>query len=148
MRIYKTQRLTSDFLQYLLQTVGVIMSVLLLRIHSRSRVESSSGDLGAASPAGVAAQAAAAAAARGRGNRPPPWTGWRPVGLHDLVLGLKTRVIPTPRLSGRRGRSPDDSSETQVLMLDVLHLYPLAGVQSVRRPAALTVGWLLRSDSG
>lgn len=102
------------------------MPVLLLGIHSRGRVQSSSGDVGAAAPAGVAAQAAAAAAAGGRGHRPPPGTRWRPVGFHDLVLGLEPRVIPTPRLSGRRGRGAYDSPETQVLVLDVLHLYPFA----------------------
>lgn len=116
------------------------MSVLLLGIHSRGRVESSSGDVGAAASAGVAAQTAAAAAARGRGNWPSPRTRWRPVHFHNLILGLKTRVIPTPRLSGRRRRSAHDTSETQVLMLDVLHLYPLAGVQSVRQPTALALG--------
>lgn len=117
------------------------MPLLLLAIHSRGRVQSSSGDVGAAAPAVVAAQAAAAAAAaRGRGHRPPPRTRWRPVGFHNLILGLETRVVSTPRLSGRRGRGAYDSSEAQVLMLDVLHLDPLAGVESVRRqPASLTL---------
>lgn len=123
------------------------MSILLLGIHSRGRVQSSSGDVGAASPARVATQAAAAAAARGRGNW-SPGTRWRPVHFHNLILGLKPRVIPTPRLSGRRRRSARAAFETQVLMLDVLHLYPLVSVQSVRQPTALALGRLLRSDSG
>lgn len=140
--------LTSNLLEYLLHTAAVVMPVLLLSIHSRGRVQSSSGDVGAAAPAGVAAQAAAAAAAGGRGDWSPPGTRWRPVSFHNLILGFKTRVIPTPRLPGRWGRSAYDSSETQVLMLDVLHLYPFARVQSVGQPARLALRQLLRSDSG
>lgn len=114
---------TSDFLEYLLQTAGVPMPVLLLQ--SRGWIESSSGDVGAAAPTVVATQtAAAAAAAGGRGRRPSPGTRLRPVCFHDLVLWFKTRVIPAPRLSRRWGRGAYDSTETQVLMLDVLHLYP------------------------
>lgn len=44
------------------------MPVLLLCIHCRGGIEPTSGDVGAAAPAGVAAQAAAAAAAGGRGH--------------------------------------------------------------------------------
>lgn len=120
----------------------------MLGIHGRGRVQSSPGDVGAASPAGEAPQAAAAAAAGGRGHRSPPGTRRRPVGLHDLILGLKARVIPTPGLSRRRGRGAYDSPQAQVLMLDVLHLDSLGRVRSVRRPGAMALRQLLRSDSG
>lgn len=124
------------------------MPVLLLAINSRGRVKSSPGDVSAAAAAGEAAQAAAAAAAGGRGHRPPPGTRRRPVRFHNLILGLKARVIATPGLSRRRGRGAYYTPETQVLMLDVLHLYPFAGVESVRQPASLALRQLLRSDSG
>lgn len=123
----------------------------MLAIHGRGRVQSSAGNARAAAPASEAAEAAAAAAAAaaagGRGHRPPPGTRWRPVGLHDLILWLEARVVPAPGLSGRRGRGADDTPQTQVLMLDVLHLDALGRVCSVRRPAGLVL-LLLWSDSG
>lgn len=113
------------------------MSVLLPGVYGwgRGRVESSSGDLGAAAPAVVAA-----AAAGGRGHRPSPGTRLRPVRLHDLFLRLEHRVVAAPRLPGRWRRGAYHPSETQVLVLDVLHLYPLAGVRSLGRPAGLALG--------
>lgn len=57
--------LTSDFVEQLLHAAEVLMPALLL--HSRVRIQSSSGDVGAAASAGVAAQTAAAAAG-GRGH--------------------------------------------------------------------------------
>lgn len=140
--------LTSDLLEDLLHAAAPLVPVLLLGIRRRARVQSSPGDVAAAARASEAAQAAAAAAAGGRGHRPPPGTRRRPVGFHDLILGLETRVIPAPRLSRRRGRGARDSPEAQVSMLDVLHLYALARVQCVGRPVSLAVRGLLRSDAG
>lgn len=138
-------------MQYLLHAAGSLVSVLMLAIHGRGRVQSSAGDARAAAAASEATQATAAAAAAGRrGHRPPPGTRWRPVGLHDLILWLKARVVPAPGLSGWRRRGADDSPQAQVLMLDVLHLDALGRVRSVRRPGRLVLRrlLLLRSDSG
>lgn len=140
------KRLTPDLLEDLLHAAAPLVTLQLLGVHRRGRVQSSSGSLAAAAAAaGEAAQAAAAAAARGRGSGPPPGTSRRPVCFHDPVLGLKPGVVSAPRLSGWRRRSADHSPETQVLVPDVFHLDPLAGLQSVRQPGGRA---LLRSDSG
>lgn len=139
------KRLTSDLLEDLLHAAASLVTLLPLGVHSRGRVQSSPGDVGAAAAAGEASQAAAAAAARGRGSGPPPGTSRRPVCFHDPILGLKPGVISAPRLSGWRGRSANHSPETQVLVPDVFHLYPLAGLEPVRQPGGRA---LLRSDSG
>lgn len=128
----EVQGLTSDFLEYLLHTAEVLVPVLLLGV--RARVQPSSGDLIAVE---AASQAAAAAAP---GGRPPHGTRRGPVRFHDFLLGFKARVIPAPRLPGRRGRGAYPS-EARVLMLDALHLYPLTRVGFVRRTLRL------RSDS-
>lgn len=140
--------LTSDLLEDLLHAATSLMTVLLLGINSRGRIQPSTGDVGAAAAAGEASQAAAAAAAGGRGHRSPPGTCRRPVGFHNLILGLKPRVISTPRLPRRRWRGANYSTDAKVLMLDVLHLYPLAWVESVRQPGRLTLRERLRSDPG
>lgn len=115
----------------MLHAAAPLMTFLLLGVHIR--VQSSSGNVGAAAAAASeASQAAAAAAARGRGSGPPPGTSRRPVGFHNPVLGLKPGVISAPRFSGWRGRSANHSPETQVLVPDVFHLYPLAGLEPVR----------------
>lgn len=100
-------------MQYLLHAAGPLVSVLMLAVHGGGRVQCPPGDARAAGPASEATQAtaAAAAAAGGRGHRPPPGTRWRPVGLHDLILWLKARVVPTPGLSGWRGRGAYDSPQ-------------------------------------
>lgn len=128
----KSNRLTSELLQYVLHTAGVLPPVLLLAIRGRGRVQCRPGEVRAAAPAGVAAQAAAAAAAGGRGRRPPAGARRRPVGLHDLIPGLEPRVVPAPRLPRRGGRGARGPSETQVPVLDVLHLDPVAG-RALRR---------------
>lgn len=138
--------LTSDILKYPLHTAGMLVSVLLLAIQGLGGIQSSSGDLSATARAGVAAMAAAAAAAAGgRERRPPAGTCLRPVCLHDFLLWFKDRVIPAPRLSGRRGRRACDSPEARILMLDVLHLYPLAGVERAGRLVSASLA--LWSDS-
>lgn len=143
--IKKNKRLTSDLLEDLLHAAASLVTLRLLGIHCRGRQQSSSGKVGAAASASEAPQAAAAAAARGRGSGPPPGTSRRPVGFHDRILGLKPGIISAPRLSWWWGRGANHSPETQVLVLDVFHLYPLAGVDPVRQPGRRA---LLRSDSG
>lgn len=140
--------LTSDLLEDLLHAAASLVAVLLLGVHRRGRVQSSSGKLGAAAAAREAPQAAAAAAARGRGSGPPAGTSRRPVGIHDPILGLKPGIISAPRLSGWRGRGANDTAETQVLVLDVFHLYALAGVEPALQPGSRALRGLLRSDSG
>lgn len=136
---------TSDLLEDLLHAAAPLVALLLLGIHCGAGDQPSPGKLGAAAHASEASQAAAAAAARGRGRGPPPGTRRGPVGLQDRILGLEPGVVSAPRLSGWWGRGADRSPEPQVLVLDGLHLYPLAGVDPVRPPGRRA---LLRSDSG